>query len=262
MHSDASRLRQVLVNLIGNALKFTRRGHIELHTSWDAPSELTFQLTDTGIGIAPDRVEGVFGEFSQADESISRRFGGTGLGLAISSQLAQLMGGGITCESTLGEGTTFTLRVPALEAVAEVPEATTTPPESCNRSLNVLVVEDNHVNWLVAERVLQSLGHEPTLAQDGDSGIEAAGSGRYDVILMDGHMPGTTGVEATRRIRALPRHSEVPIIAVTASALESYRQEFLEAGADEFVTKPFGIESLRAVLTRAATIHEHPPTPT
>ena len=266
---DPTRVRQVLLNLAGNAVKFTERGRvtIEVSASPDGADNhlLTFAVRDTGIGIAPDKVQGIFEAFAQADSSMARRFGGTGLGLTISSRLAAMMGGGIRVESRPGEGSCFyfTARVrqadeAGLAALEEAVEQANRPL----RPLNVLVAEDNLVNQKVAMRLLEKVGHRVTLAASGREAIEKLLLGGFDLILMDVQMPEMTGLEATEAIRRAERGSSrhIPILAMTAHAMKGDRERCLASGMDGYVSKPIRPRELLDALHRVISV-AGPPVP-
>ena len=258
---DPTRLRQVLINLVSNALKFTDEGNVTIEAS--VPKEtagiarLRFEIVDTGIGISEEAQASLFQAFTQADGSITRRFGGSGLGLSISKQLVELWGGTIGCTSTVGAGSRFWFEIslPAAETPAAEPESPLTPSNDprAKRQLNLLLVEDNPVNQRVARLVLASTGHLVDVVDNGLSAIEAVRTKRYDVVLMDVQMPGLDGMETTKRIRALPPPaSKTPIIAVTANAMSGAREEYLAAGMDDYISKPFQPAELRAQVERLA----------
>ncbi|MBL8807456.1 MAG: response regulator [Rhodospirillales bacterium] len=257
IEGDPTRFRQILLNLIGNAVKFTERGRIDVRLSYlpgtDGPDMLRVEVADTGVGIAPEALPRLFGHFSQADESISRRFGGSGLGLAISRELARLMGGDLTARSTPGEGSVFELRIPAPPA-REMPSAAvaeSAEPACAYRALDILVCDDNEINRIVAGEMLGRLGHRAIFVHDGAQAIAAAAARRHDAILMDAQMPDVDGIEATRRIRALPApFGDVPIVALTANAMRGDRERYLAAGMNDYVAKPVDAADLAAALAR------------
>jgi len=239
LRGDALRLQQVLLNLLGNALKFTERGHVLLRLDYH-DGTLVMEVEDTGIGIAAQHLERIFDPFAQADASTTRQFGGTGLGTTISRQLVELMGGSISVRSTLGVDTTFTVCVPlpvgqATAAVASVSQAVQLPP------LRMLVVDDVPANIELLQIHLDRGRHQVTVVRDGESAVAAYEAGRFDVVLMDLQMPGMDGLEATRRIRAfeqVQRRKPVPVIALSASVLEQDRRNARAAGMDGFASKP------------------------
>jgi two-component system sensor histidine kinase/response regulator len=266
---DPVRIRQILVNLVGNAIKFTGQGGVTVRVSRIAQAEsaidLQLSVSDTGIGIAPEKLQIIFDPFTQADNSTTRQFGGTGLGLAITAQLVSLMGGTIRLESEVGKGSTFlvTMRLGAAEPVlgseeaglaeGEAPPHALRPPRGSAR-LHCLVVEDNPVNQLLAVRLLQKEGHSAAVAGTGLAALAALEREQFDVVLMDVQMPEMDGFETTRAIRENERQSgaHLPIIAMTAHAMEKDRQRCLEAGMDGYVTKPIGAGEFLAVLAKVA----------
>ena len=255
---DPGRLRQVLLNLVGNAVKFTEAGHVDVRVRLASASEnrLRFSVADTGIGIAPEQLSTVFEAFSQADSSITRRFGGTGLGLSISARLIGLMGGELKVNSTVGEGTEFWFEVclPATEA----PDMDHSPLNNeVPAGLNVLVAEDHPINQVVALKVLEFLGAKVTLVDNGLKAVEACKQQRFDMIFMDIQMPELDGFGAARRIRAmeLMQRCHTPIVAMTAHAIEGYRERCVAGGMDGYVTKPVDrkqlVQEMRRVLPLA-----------
>jgi signal transduction histidine kinase/CheY-like chemotaxis protein len=259
---DPVRLRQVLMNLASNAVKFTSRGSVRLVLSCQEPMpppaggpprmEVRISVADTGIGMDQQTIARLFTRFMQADPSSTRRFGGTGLGLSIAQELARLMGGQVAVESRLGDGSTFTLvlslaMAPELAAAPEVEEPSALLPEA-EVALRILAAEDDEINRMVLSGFLTPYGHSLTLVGDGAEAVEAVRREAFDIVLMDVMMPNLDGVQATRAIRALPPpQCEVPIIALTANALAGHREEYLKAGMDDYVSKPIS----RAVLYRA-----------
>jgi PAS domain S-box-containing protein len=259
---DAFRLKQVLVNLIGNALKFTETGGILLRVEAESRDEhglrLLWTVQDTGIGIAADKLEHIFEPFSQADGSITRRFGGTGLGLAICRQLVVLMGGEIRVSSVPGSGSSFQFSLPS-EAVAEqkggestdaVSRGATASGASVGGSLRILVAEDNSVNQRLIERILAKAGYCVRLAVNGEDAIRCMERENFDVVLMDLQMPVLDGVDATRRIRAMSdkTKAEIPIVALTAHAFAEQREQAFEAGMNAYLTKPLKRAELLATI--------------
>jgi two-component system, sensor histidine kinase len=253
---DATRLRQILVNLIGNAIKFTERGRVELAVDCvertSSRAVMHFTVTDTGIGIDSAALEKLFKPFTQADASMSRRYGGTGLGLAISQRLAQAMGGALQVQSTLNQGTVFRLIVPCDLPDVSAPLRATEPPRFVLPSLQgrVLVVEDDSVNQQVIELFLKKLNVTPSFASDGESAITTAMSEPFDLVLMDCQLPGIDGIETTRRIRKQLAGRPLKIIALTANASTDMREACIAAGMDDFLSKPVRFELLAGLLQR------------
>ena len=250
---DPTRIRQILLNLVGNALKFTEHGEVAVQAHCQAIDRqllwLTCTVRDTGIGIDSNRLEMMFVAFQQADSSISRRYGGTGLGLSIARTLAERMGGQLRGESREGLGSTFTLEMPLALASAPVAPAPAQPLIHDNGG-RILLVEDNPVNQSVIEAMLRSLGFEVKLAMDGAQAIDLVGQQQFAAVLMDCRLPQVDGFEATRRIRLLPQAAELPIIALTASALEGDRERCLAAGMNDYLSKPFKRTDLQRILGR------------
>lgn len=244
--TDPARLRQILFNLVGNAIKFTSAGHVAVRgrRGADLPDGrflLEFEVEDTGIGIAPEVLPILFERFTQADSSITRRYGGTGLGLAICKELSERLGGGIDVSSAPGKGSVFQFTIAcapgdpaALRATAgQDAQPPALPP------LRILAVDDNAVNRDIVRSLLQRAGHAVTTAAEGHEAVRLAEERDFDVVLMDLQMPGMDGLTATRSIRALPDPmGSVPVIALTAHASHGLRPECLEAGMNGFVTKP------------------------
>jgi two-component system, sensor histidine kinase len=248
---DPGRFRQVLLNLVGNAVKFTEHGRVHVNAWCSGRSADGFRLeiavTDSGIGISPDAAPLLFREFSQIDGSISRRFGGSGLGLAISRRLVECMGGSITVESVPGEGSTFRFDVRLKEACGQIEEQASGPTCDPSRHLRILLVEDNGTNRLVASRMLERMGHHVDSAEDGHEAVLAVRAIPYDLILMDIMMPEMDGLTATRLIRREPApNGTAPIIGLTANAMESKAAECREAGMNGFIGKPVTAERLAA----------------
>ena len=256
---DAGRLRQVMINLVGNAVKFTAKGEIFIHISVQARTAqqitLFFSVRDTGIGISTEKQATIFQPFQQADTSISRRYGGTGLGLTISSQLVQMMGGKLSVESQLGQGSLFSFHIPLQIVAQAATETEADVPVLANalRPLSILLAEDNLVNRMVAVRLLNKAGHKVCVAENGRTALTLWQSYQPDVILMDVQMPIMDGLEATQLIRAQEQRlqgARTPIIALTANAMLSDREQCLQAGMDDFLAKPFNIQDLLQVLSK------------
>jgi signal transduction histidine kinase/AmiR/NasT family two-component response regulator len=251
---DQTRLRQVILNLVSNALKFTSAGEIalsaEMERQGEHPGRITIEVRDTGVGIAAEQLPRLFSSFHQANASIARNYGGTGLGLAISKRLVELMGGSIQVESTFGEGTRFRFTVqmePAAELAAPLGQRASLVSTACD--LRVLVAEDNIVNQKVVLMLLKQLGVTAELAVDGSQAITAALRNSYDLIFMDVQMPEVDGLAATREIRArLPSGQQPVIYGLTAHATTEYRDICLNAGMDGYLTKPLDRDKLRDVI--------------
>ena len=277
---DPDRLRQVLTNLLGNAIKFTAAGEVTLGWRYLAGEALPHQLwvRDTGIGIPADKQKAIFEAFTQADNSTTRHFGGSGLGLTICSTLVQLMGGQISLDSEPGKGSTFQVALqlpltdappvvappaipPASQPLEAAPMTPVVPAEvvpvstdSVTNGLRVLLVEDHPVNQKLAIKLLERDGHQVTLAQNGQEGFTAAVGETFDLVLMDVQMPVMDGLESARAIRAFEREhgrAAVPIAAMTANAMASDREACEAAGMNDFIAKPFKTAELRALLERA-----------
>ncbi len=260
---DPGRLRQVLLNLVGNAIKFTSAGFVLVRVSRSTrgtrapqggPPEacLRIAVVDTGIGLGQDAVQRLFQPFVQADNSTTRKFGGTGLGLAICKQLVELMGGRIGVDSVPGHGSTFwfILPLPEVSPVGTTPAPRLLAPGSGGEPLRVLVAEDNVVNQRVAQLHLQKLGHHADLAANGIEALSALERMPYDLILMDCQMPELDGYETTRRLRAHSAQRSIVVIAMTANAMQGDRELCLSAGMDDYVSKPMRVHELQAAIDR------------
>jgi signal transduction histidine kinase/ActR/RegA family two-component response regulator len=263
---DLTRLLQILINLIGNAIKFTERGEVGLRIAVDSRTPdglgLHFVVADTGVGIAPEKQKLIFDAFSQADGSTARKFGGTGLGLTISSRLVELMGGTIWVESALGHGSSFHFTANLREGnplVERLGSQLSTSALVSNQTvlkrvkkLRVLLAEDNAVNQKVASRFLEKEGHQVTLASDGRQALAALDRENFDVVLMDVQMPEMDGFEATAIIRAGERDTgkRLPIIAMTAHAMKGDRERCLAAGMDSYIAKPITAPELIELLEK------------
>ena len=256
VQGDPTRIRQILVNLVGNALKFTEHGRVSIEPQWQSLDHellwFTCTVRDSGIGISAESLELMFNAFQQADSSISRRYGGTGLGLSIARTLAERMGGTLRAQSEEGLGSVFTLEIPLalFKQKMPVPEPRAVTANSNGNGRNVLLVEDNPVNQTVIEAMLRSLGFTVSVATDGAQAVRSAESLIFEAILMDCRLPIMDGYEATRQIRQLPGCSDVPIIALTANALQGDREACLSAGMNDYLAKPFKRTDLQKILQR------------
>ncbi|VVM62300.1 Sensor histidine kinase RcsC [Pseudomonas fluorescens] len=256
VQGDPTRIRQILVNLVGNALKFTEQGRVSIEPQWQSLDHellwFTCTVRDSGIGIPAESLELMFEAFQQADSSISRRYGGTGLGLPIARTLAERMGGTLRAQSEEGSGSVFTLEIP-LALSKQMPKVSAPHSPSTNSDgagRNVLLVEDNPVNQTVIEAMLRSLGFTVSVATDGAQAVRSAESLIFEAILMDCRLPIIDGYEATRQIRQLPGCTDVPIIALTANALQGDREACLSAGMNDYLAKPFKRADLQQILQR------------
>jgi CheY-like chemotaxis protein len=254
---DAARFKQILLNLLSNAIKFTEKGEVRLSFSGQAIDSEHFQyrieVKDTGIGISQDNQQKLFQAFTQADSSITRRFGGTGLGLIISASLAELMGGRMEMESELGQGSTFRLILPLTTAqvtpLHPVPTDRLAQGTQLETGHRILVVEDNKINQIVVTSLLQTMGFtDVDVAEDGLMALQQLELKDYDLIFMDMQMPGMDGLTATRRIRERIHQKPLMIVAMTANAFEEDRRRCFDAGMDEFMAKPFTKKDLARIL--------------
>ena len=272
---DPGRLRQVLINLIGNAIKFTEHGEVVLRVSLaagaaaDEPPSVLFTVSDTGIGIPPEKLQSIFDAFSQEDSSITRRYGGTGLGLTISARLVEAMGGSIWVDSELGRGSSFNFVLPFATApepaAGELPEAqriqdslgallagSALPGEQ--PQMEVLLVEDHPVNQQLACALLQRWGHRVSVADNGQLALEQLARRRFDLVLMDMMMPVLDGLESTRRFRALEAQQRpgerTPVIAMTARATPADRELCMAAGMDDYLSKPIDVKEFQRLVQR------------
>ncbi len=264
LKTDPTRIRQVLFNLISNAVTFTEEGGVTLaisqHHLTDEELELRFAVTDTGIGIAPEAQSRLFTKFSQADGSVTRKYGGTGLGLVICKELTALLGGEIGFDSAPGKGSTFWFTVRCAPGNADVIDseiwmtgAEETEVTASDRPLRILVAEDNHVNQAVLRAMLVQTGHRIDMVANGSEAVSAAMRLPYDLVLMDIQMPEMDGITATRKIRDLPGPvGQVPIIALTANAMKGDRERYLEAGMTDYVSKPINPRNLFATMARCS----------
>jgi CheY-like chemotaxis protein len=259
LEGDPNRLRQVLLNLVNNALKFTPAGDVRVEVVLErqgaSRAAIRFNVSDTGIGLSSEQQKTIFEPFRQADGSVTRRYGGTGLGLAICSNLVELMGGRIVVQSAPGEGSvfSFTIDCPVLTAGDEsaAPGGTNTRADAKAGRLSILLAEDNRVNQLLMVRLLEGQGHHVTVAGDGRVALDEVARYRYDVILMDVQMPEMDGLEATRILRE--RGVRTPIIAMTAHAMQGDRDKCLKAGMSAYVSKPIQPEEVFEAIEDAVT---------
>jgi CheY-like chemotaxis protein len=256
---DPVRLRQVLLNLAANAVKFTPQGSVKAVVDLSPSGALRFTVADTGVGIAPEKLPSLFEKFTQADNSATRRFGGTGLGLAICRELTQMMGGSINVDTREGHGSTFVVELPLPRGrpAEAAPEAAAAGNDG---DLRLLAAEDNPTNRQVLGAVLSSLGIDVHIVPDGKEAVDAWRVGAYDLILMDIQMPVMDGITAARLIREAETETgrrRTPIVALTANALTHQVEEYLGAGMDAHVAKPIEIaklyDAISAVLNAAAT---------
>jgi signal transduction histidine kinase/ActR/RegA family two-component response regulator len=268
VQADPVRLRQLLVNLLHNAVKFTERGSVRLDVSilGNAGGEgdtlrLRFEVHDTGIGIAREQLASVFDAFTQADASTTRRYGGSGLGLAIVKELAELMGGVLGVASQPGKGSVFWFDVDVRRAADAPAPSEPASIEGGELSARVLLAEDDAVNQMVIEEMLKKLGCEVDVVSDGDAARDSAARRRYDLVFMDCHMPVMDGYEATRRIREheQPSGRHMPIVALTADAWAGDRERCLDAGMDDYMTKPISSAMLAAAVERWTGRHTPAP---
>ena len=266
---DPLRLRQILLNFVGNAIKFTACGEVVIRAMRLKKGEgqsawLRFEVQDTGVGIPPEKQAGIFDAFTQADSSVTRQYGGTGLGLAICKRLVELMGGQIGVYSQPGQGSCFWFEVPLPVIQENAPEETTAQPSGSALNsheldgVRVLLVEDNPVNQKVAIRMLQKLGCVVELAENGQQALEKLERASYDIVLMDMQMPVMDGLTATRLLRQREQqtgHHQV-VIALTANAMQTDRELCLDAGMDDYLSKPLTLDALQVMLLRWVAQHK------
>jgi two-component system sensor histidine kinase/response regulator len=270
--ADAGRLRQVLVNLASNAIKFTDSGRVVIRAYGDTDGMLHMEVEDTGIGITPEQLPRLFAKFTQADSSTTRKYGGTGLGLAISKQLVELMGGQIGVHSRPGTGSTFWFTLPFAQRsdttgthktlALDLPQEQANDKSADAARPHVLVVEDHAVNRMLATRLLVKLGCDVDIAENGQLACERTSQRDYDLIFMDCQMPEMDGFEATRTIRERARTDSrrTPIVALTANAMNQDRQSCLDAGMDDYIAKPYSSTDFQRVLERWCPSHALPAT--
>lgn len=257
VQADEKRLLQVMHNLLGNALKFTEAGEVRLTMARDDQGRVVMTVADTGIGMTPEQAARVFDEFTQADGTITRRFGGTGLGLAIVRRLVEQMKGSISLQSTPGEGTVLRVILPLSDAPGpgpgEMRPATPIPAAPIPGALHVLVAEDNQTNQVILRAMLARLGMRATFVNDGDEAVAMAGRERFDLLLLDISMPRKDGITALGEIRALagPGHPVPPAIAVTANAMTHHLEDYHTAGFAAVVAKPLRLDDLAGAIAGA-----------
>jgi CheY-like chemotaxis protein len=256
-------VRQVLSNLISNAVKFTDRGSVEAHVR-RIDTGIRIEVKDTGLGIAPEHLKRLFEKFTQADATTTRKYGGTGLGLSICRDLVELMGGEIRVASSLGEGTTFTVRLPLQPAEQQPRQAGAATPTPLARSVRVLAAEDHETNQAVLRILLAQAGLDVHVVGNGQEALEAWEQEVWDVILMDVQMPvmdGPTAVRAIRERESLSGRQRVPIIALTANAMTHHVSEYLETGMDGFIAKPLDFARLIATIDQVLNGEAEAPAP-
>lgn len=260
--ADPTRLRQIIVNLVSNALKFTTSGHVGLSAkvgqqTKNSIQNITFIVEDTGIGVAEDRLPHIFDSFSQADSSVTRKFGGTGLGLSIVKNLVTLMDGSIDVTSKEGRGSRFdvslSLAIAREEDIRRHQGVDQDDKHQARNPLKILVAEDNEVNLMITLAFLKKLGHSTEVAENGLEALRQVEKEEFDLILMDIHMPLLDGIEATRKIRSRPDCQSLPIVGLTADAFKESHSSFKEAGMNDVLTKPFTEEQLKAVIAKNKT---------
>ncbi|AIQ60083.1 PAS domain S-box protein [Paenibacillus borealis] len=252
VYGDSERLKQVLLNLLGNAVKFTPSGSISVKVKLvrEDPSMLAFTVTDTGIGIDPARLTDIFEPFSQIDSFMTRKHEGTGLGLAISRRIIGMMGGEIYAESDGTSGSSFTFTIKPKQAAGPHTHEASINKLADTRKVSILLAEDNYINQLVMTKTLEKIGHRIITVTNGIDAVEAACKEPFDLILMDLHMPIMNGFEAVKRIREELKEKSPPIIAVTANALKGDREKCLAAGMDEYVSKPVKREVILKLINQ------------
>lgn len=248
VHGDPHRLQQAVMNLLNNAVKFTEKGGVTLHASFSeetSPPVLRVEVKDTGIGMTKESMANLFRAFSQADSSISRRYGGTGLGLSIAKSLIELMGGRIGCSSEPDKGSTFWFEVPYEQPVADPAAPHKIETQAQTPPLRILVVEDNAINLRIVVRLLTHRGHTVTSAVNAEEAIASVKSNEFDMILMDVNMPGKSGIDATRSIRAMGKqYRRIPIVALTANIMDEHIIACRDAGMNGHIAKPFSPDEL------------------
>jgi len=261
LYGDPTRLQQCLLNYAANALKFTETGHITLRVKEESQTEdtatLRFEVEDTGIGISPEARPKLFSAFEQADSSTTRKYGGTGLGLAITKKIAEAMGGTVGVTSTEGHGSTFWFTAVVRKGQHSVEEAARARLESAEQEIKrvhagrrILLSEDEPINREISKILLEDVGFQVDLAEDGEEAVAKASAGQYAVILMDMQMPLLDGLDATQQIRRLPAYQAIPILAMTANAFAEDKKRCFEAGMNDYISKPVTPEVLYETLLK------------
>jgi two-component system, sensor histidine kinase len=259
--ADATRLRQIMFNLINNAIKFTQEGGViaELTRAPDGQTGVVLTVRDTGVGMDDATVQRLFTRFYQADNSLRRRIGGTGLGLEISRNLARMMGGEIEVQSQVGVGTVFTVHLQLPETGAPVEEQVSASSENTTRKLRVLVAEDHPINLKYMNILLDKMGHEATFCENGQEALQLLAQETFDVVLLDYHMPVLDGLATTEAIRALKTPAaDIKVVLVTADVVNDTRKRALEVGVNEFASKPLQADDLRRALARCGLLDDVP----
>lgn len=249
---DQERIRQIFRQILGNAVKFTHHGDVEIRADYrlrGLAGLLSVSVRDTGIGISKADIPRIFTCFSQVESGLARSYSGLGLGLSLAKKLATLLGGTITVESELGSGSVFSFEIPLKNSV-ETPDWSAHPGLPAERPRRILVVEDNKISQRVVTHLLRRHEHEVDCVDSGIDAVEAFRRSHYGLILMDLQLPGMDGLETTRRIRALPEGADVPIIALTANASDDHKDRCLEAGMHDFLSKPVQPDELISVISR------------
>ena len=247
-HGDPTRIRQILINLVSNSIKFTHKGFINLTLKEGENSTIIFEVQDSGIGISEDHQKNLFETFHQGDISTTRKYGGTGLGLSICQKLVRVMGGSIHLKSQEGSGTTFTIELPLEVAQSSKVGLEENKVKPRKIPLKVLVADDNDANLDLLEAILTKLGHFPTLVRDGQQALDRAKNTAFDWVLLDCQMPVLDGFSAGKAIKALPTYENTPVFAVSANAMKREKDRFLAAGMDGYLTKPISMDQIEKLL--------------
>ena len=255
IETDRLRLRQILINVLGNAIKFTENGEIEFSVFIEG-ERLIFTIKDSGKGIPEDKLDFIFGKFNQVDSSVSRQYGGTGLGLAISKRLVEVMNGSISVSSKLGDGAVFRIDLPLIKNDISSEQLTINNPahelplkSAETKSLNILLVEDDKTNQMIALAMLKKFGHDITVAENGQHAVDLCqDKNQFQLIFMDIQMPVMDGITATQRLRQ--QGVSIPVIAMTANAMTGDREYYLKAGMNDYISKPIFTDALRVILEK------------